>query len=125
MTRSSACFATSSLPEPKAATSARLVKRCRSIRSRLARTSSTPWGFRFAQARLRIQSSEERSSFSAATAASTRNPTKINPLPAPPQNEGVQFYAGGWDIDGESEDEVCFASYYDFTDQVPAEYQVD
>ncbi len=52
-------------------------------------------------------------------------PNKINPLPAPAQDEGVQFYAGGWDLDGESEDEVCFASYYDFTDQVPAEYQVD
>ena len=52
-------------------------------------------------------------------------PNKINPLPAPPQDEGVQFYAGGWNIDGESEDEVCFASYYDFSDQVPAQYQVD
>ena len=52
-------------------------------------------------------------------------PNKINPLPAPTANEGVQFYAGGWDLDGEAEDEVCFASYYDFTDQVPAEYQVD
>ncbi len=53
------------------------------------------------------------------------DPNKINPLPAPASDEGVQFYAGGWGLDGESEDEVCFASYYDFTDAVPPEYQVD
>lgn len=53
------------------------------------------------------------------------DPNKIDPLPPPAPDEGVQFYAGGWAIDAEAEDEVCFASYYDFTDQVPAEYQVD
>jgi hypothetical protein len=53
------------------------------------------------------------------------DPNKINPLPPPVADEGVQFYAGGWAIDAEAEDEVCFASYYDFTDQVPEEYQVD
>ena len=53
------------------------------------------------------------------------DPNKINPLPPPAADEGVQFYAGGWQIDAEAEDEVCFASYYDFTDQVPPEYQVD
>jgi len=53
------------------------------------------------------------------------DPNKINPLPPPASDEGVQFYAGGWALDGEAEDEVCFATYYDFTDQVPAEYQVD
>ena len=53
------------------------------------------------------------------------DPNKINPLPAPAPDEGVQFYAGGWDLDGESEDEVCFASYYDFSDSVPPEFQVD
>lgn len=52
-------------------------------------------------------------------------PNKINPLPPPDPSEGVQFYAGGWAIDAESEDEVCFATYYDFTDQVPPEFQVD
>jgi hypothetical protein len=52
-------------------------------------------------------------------------PNKINPLPPPAPHEGVQFYAGGWDLGAEAEDEVCFASYYDFTDQVPAEFQVD
>lgn len=53
------------------------------------------------------------------------DPSKIDPLPAPAADKGIQFYAGGWEVDGESEDEVCYATYYDFTDQVPAEYQVD
>ncbi|MFZ1865258.1 MAG: hypothetical protein WAU39_13620 [Polyangiales bacterium] len=53
------------------------------------------------------------------------DPNKIDPLPPPAPGEGVQFYAGGWALDAESENEVCFASYYDFTDQVPAEYQID
>ncbi len=52
-------------------------------------------------------------------------PNKINPLPPPGSTEGVQFYAGGWALDAESEDEVCFATYYDFSGQVPAEFQVD
>ncbi|MEM7436012.1 MAG: hypothetical protein AAF436_12725 [Myxococcota bacterium] len=52
-------------------------------------------------------------------------PNKIVPLPAPDPSEGVQFYAGGWNIDAEAEDEVCYATYYDFTDVVPPEYQVD
>ena len=53
------------------------------------------------------------------------DPNKINPLPPPAADEGVQFYAGGWALDGEAEDEVCFATYYDFSEQVPPEYQVD
>ena len=53
------------------------------------------------------------------------DPNKIDPLPPPAADDGVQFYAGAWPLDAEAEDEVCFASYYDFTDQVPAEYQVD
>lgn len=52
------------------------------------------------------------------------DPNKIVPLPVPAANEGVQFYAGGWALDAEAEDEVCYATYYDFSDQVPAEYQV-
>ena len=52
------------------------------------------------------------------------DPNKINPLPPPAPDEGVQFYAGGWGLDQEAEDEVCFATYYDFTDRVPAEFQV-
>lgn len=53
------------------------------------------------------------------------DPNKINPLPAPAAGEGVQFYAGGWSLGAEAEDEVCFATYYDFTDRVPPEFQVD
>ncbi|MEM8610043.1 MAG: hypothetical protein AAGF92_23325 [Myxococcota bacterium] len=53
------------------------------------------------------------------------DPNKIVPLPPPAPDEGVQFYAGGWDIAGESEDEVCYATYYDFTDVVPDDFQVD
>ena len=53
------------------------------------------------------------------------DPNKINPLPPPAIDEGVQFYAGGWALDAEAEDEVCFATYYDFSEQVPPEFQVD
>ncbi len=53
------------------------------------------------------------------------DPNKINPLPPPTVDEGVQFYAGGWALDAEAEDEVCFATYYDVSEQVPPEYQVD
>jgi hypothetical protein len=53
------------------------------------------------------------------------DPNKINPLPPPAAEEGIQFYAGGWDLGAESEDEVCFATYYDFSEVVPAEYRVD
>ena len=53
------------------------------------------------------------------------DPNKIVPLPPPAADQGVQLYAGGWALDAEAEDEVCFASYYDFTDQVPPEFRVD
>ena len=46
------------------------------------------------------------------------DPNKINPLPPPAIDEGVQFYAGGWALDAEAEDEVCFATYYDFSEPV-------
>ncbi len=53
------------------------------------------------------------------------DPNKINPLPPPAPGEGVQVYAGGWALGAEAEDEVCYATYYDFRDAVPPEYQVD
>jgi len=53
------------------------------------------------------------------------DPNKIVPLPPPAPGEGVQVYAGGWALNAEAEDEVCYATYYDFSDVVPAEYQVD
>ena len=53
------------------------------------------------------------------------DPNKIDPLPPPDDEEGVQLYAGAWELDAESEDEVCFATYYDFRERVPPEFQVD
>ena len=47
-------------------------------------------------------------------------PNKIQPLPAPGTDEGVQFYSGGWTVPAEGEGEVCFITYYDYSDQVPA-----
>ncbi|MGB5523281.1 MAG: hypothetical protein WBM96_12010, partial [Polyangiales bacterium] len=49
---------------------------------------------------------------------------KIQPLPAPETDEGVQFYSGGWTVPAEGEGEVCFISYYDYSDQIPAEFTV-
>lgn len=46
-------------------------------------------------------------------------PNKIPPLPAPDADKGVQMYSGGWSLPSESEDEVCFVTHYDFTDQIP------
>ncbi len=53
------------------------------------------------------------------------DPNKIVPLQPPAPGEGVQVYAGGWALGAEAEDEVCYATYYDFSDSVPPEYQVD
>ncbi|MFT6892126.1 MAG: hypothetical protein ACJASY_004186, partial [Halioglobus sp.] len=38
---------------------------------------------------------------------------KITPPDAPPLGEGVQFTSGPWTVQPESENEVCFATYYD------------
>jgi hypothetical protein len=51
-------------------------------------------------------------------------PNKIQPLPAPAADEGVQFYSGGWDVPAEQEGEVCFVSYYDYSEQIPEEFVV-
>ena len=51
-------------------------------------------------------------------------PNKIQPLPAPATDEGVQFYSGGWAVPAEGEGEVCFITYYDYSDQIPAEFTV-
>ncbi len=48
-------------------------------------------------------------------------PNKIAALPPPGPGTGVQFYSGGWPLPAETEDEVCFVTYYDFTDSVPEE----
>ncbi|MDX2170663.1 MAG: hypothetical protein SF182_26560 [Deltaproteobacteria bacterium] len=48
-------------------------------------------------------------------------PIEIKPLPPPPAGEGVQLHMPHWQVDAKAEHEVCFASYYDVTDQVPEE----
>jgi len=48
-------------------------------------------------------------------------PIRIKPLDPPPAGEGVQLHMPAWTVDPHSEHEVCFASYYDVTHQVPAE----
>ena len=46
-------------------------------------------------------------------------PNKIAPLPPPAEDEGIQFYSGGWELGAQSEDEVCYVVYYDYSDRVP------
>lgn len=38
---------------------------------------------------------------------------KIEPPAAPPLGEGVQFVSGPWTVAADSENEVCYATYYD------------
>ena len=49
------------------------------------------------------------------------DPNKLPPLDPPAEHEGVQFEAGPWRVPAGSEDEVCFATYWDFrgNDAVP------
>lgn len=51
-------------------------------------------------------------------------PNKIQPLPAPAADKGVQFYSGGWTVLAEGEGEVCFVGYYDYSDRIPEEFIV-
>ena len=48
-------------------------------------------------------------------------PIPIKPLPPPAPGTGVQIVMPRWVLGAQSEREVCFASYYDVTEQVPAE----
>ena len=52
-------------------------------------------------------------------------PLEIKPLDPPPANEGIQLQMPPWIVRAHSEHEVCFGSYYDLTDQVPAEMRGD
>ncbi len=45
-------------------------------------------------------------------------PPKIVPPAPPPAGEGIQLYAPPWPIAPHDEDEVCFATYYDITQQI-------
>ena len=49
-------------------------------------------------------------------------PIVISPLDPPDPTEGIQLVMPEWPLPSATEREVCFAAYYDLTDQVPAEY---
>jgi hypothetical protein len=51
-------------------------------------------------------------------------PIEITPLDPPAPGTGLQLKMPKWVLDAKTEDEVCFTSYYDVTDQVPEEYRV-
>jgi hypothetical protein len=50
-------------------------------------------------------------------------PPHLDPPAPPAAGTGVQYYAHPWDIGPGDEDEGCYATYYDVTDQVPDEYK--
>ncbi|MBU6283818.1 hypothetical protein KGQ64_16370, partial [bacterium] len=50
-------------------------------------------------------------------------PITIAPLPPPPAGKGVQLVMPEWTLPASSEHEVCFASWFDVTDQVPEEFR--
>ena len=68
-----------------------------------------------------VQGSEQ---YASCTLQGDVAPNKIQPLPPPAADKGVQLYSGGWEVPPEAEGEVCFVSYYDFSDQVPEEFRV-
>ena len=50
-------------------------------------------------------------------------PITIKPLDPPPAGKGVQFVMPPWQLEAHSEHEICFATYYDISAQVPQQYQ--
>ncbi len=50
-------------------------------------------------------------------------PILIEPLPPPAPGEGVQLEMPAFLLEAASETEVCFPTYYDFTDVVPDEFK--
>lgn len=50
-------------------------------------------------------------------------PITIKPLDPPAPGTGVQFVMPPWNLEAHSEHELCFATYYDITSQVPQEFQ--
>ncbi len=50
-----------------------------------------------------------------------RSPSSRSTAPAP--GDGIQFVMPPWKLEAHSEHEICFATYYDITDQVPEEFQ--
>ncbi len=53
------------------------------------------------------------------------DPLKIDPPAPPPPGTGVQLRQTAWPLPAESEDEICMATYYDFSNLIPAEQQFD
>jgi hypothetical protein len=53
-----------------------------------------------------------------------QRPITIDPLPAPAADQGIQLVMPPWPLPSQSEFEGCFATYYDFTEQVPEEFRV-
>ena len=51
-------------------------------------------------------------------------PLVIDPLDPPPPGEGVQFVMAPWPLPASSESEICFATYYDVTQQTPAGFRI-
>jgi hypothetical protein len=48
---------------------------------------------------------------------------EVKPLPPPDPNEGVQIRMPRWSLSANREREVCLASYFDITEQVPEEFR--
>ena len=53
----------------------------------------------------------------------TPEPITIKPLTPPAAGTGVQLAMPPWKLEAHSEHEICFATYYDLTAQVPQQYQ--
>jgi hypothetical protein len=51
------------------------------------------------------------------------DPIKIRPPDPPAADVGVQLHAPPWEIPAQSEDEVCYATYYDFSATIPLDKQ--
>ena len=51
------------------------------------------------------------------------HPITIKPLDPPPPGEGVQMVLPSVSLPKNHEQEICFATYYDLSDQVPAEFR--
>jgi len=50
-------------------------------------------------------------------------PIPIKPLDPPDPNDGFQIKMPRWILEANREREVCFVTYYDITDQVPAQFR--
>ena len=66
-----------------------------------------------------IDLADDPDTIRAKTRSFLTDPQKIRPPDPPPAGEGVQLYSPPWTIPAHGEAEVCFASHYDFSSQVP------